>query len=37
MSRKLNIGSREKYFPALQQGSLDLFPEYTGAILAVRQ
>ena len=30
---KLNIGSREKYFPALKSGSLDLFPEYTGTIL----
>jgi glycine betaine/choline ABC-type transport system substrate-binding protein len=26
---KLNIGSREKYYPALEKGSLDLFPEYT--------
>lgn len=31
---KLNIGSREKYYPALQAGSLDLFPEYTGTILS---
>ncbi|MCW2848020.1 MAG: hypothetical protein JWR90_1994 [Marmoricola sp.] len=30
---KLNIGSREKYYPALKAGSLDLFPEYTGTIL----
>jgi glycine betaine/choline ABC-type transport system substrate-binding protein len=30
---KLNIGSREKYFPALKAGSLDLFPEYTGTVL----
>jgi glycine betaine/choline ABC-type transport system substrate-binding protein len=30
---KLNIGSREKYYPALESGSLDLFPEYTGTIL----
>jgi osmoprotectant transport system substrate-binding protein len=30
---KLNIGSREKYYPALEQGSIDLFPEYTGTIL----
>ncbi|MEP6817286.1 MAG: glycine betaine ABC transporter substrate-binding protein [Marmoricola sp.] len=30
---KLNIGSREKYYPALKGGSLDLFPEYTGTIL----
>lgn len=30
----LNIGSREKYFPALKQGSLDLFPEYNGVTLS---
>ena len=30
---KLNIGSREKYYPALKSGSLDVFPEYTGTIL----
>ncbi|MBV9831134.1 MAG: glycine/betaine ABC transporter, partial [Marmoricola sp.] len=33
VERKLNIGSREKYFPALKAGSLDLFPEYTGVTL----
>jgi glycine betaine/choline ABC-type transport system substrate-binding protein len=33
INRKLNIGSREKYFPALKSGSLDLFPEYTGVTL----
>lgn len=33
VSTKLNIGSREKYYPALEQGSIDLFPEYTGTIL----
>ena len=33
VNRKLNIGSREKYFPALKAGSLDVFPEYTGSIL----
>ncbi|MEP7034795.1 MAG: ABC transporter substrate-binding protein [Dermatophilaceae bacterium] len=27
---KLNIGSREAYIPALQDGSIDLIPEYTG-------
>lgn len=31
---KLNIGSREKYFPALESGSLDLFPEYTGVVVS---
>lgn len=30
---RLNIGSREKYYPALESGSLDLFPEYSGTIL----
>ena len=33
ITKKLNIGSREKYFPALKSGSLDLFPEYTGVTL----
>jgi glycine betaine/choline ABC-type transport system substrate-binding protein len=33
VKEKLNIGSREKYFPALKSGSLDLFPEYTGVTL----
>jgi osmoprotectant transport system substrate-binding protein len=29
-----NIGAREVYFPALQQGDIDLLPEYTGSLLA---
>lgn len=29
----LNIGSREVYLPALQDGSIDLIPEYTGVLL----
>jgi osmoprotectant transport system substrate-binding protein len=33
-STKLNIGSREVYFPALKDGSIDLLPEYTGATLS---
>ncbi len=33
VSKKLNIGSREKYFPAMKSGSLTLFPEYLGTIL----
>ena len=33
ITTKLNIGSREKYYPALKSGSLDLFAEYTGTIL----
>jgi osmoprotectant transport system substrate-binding protein len=31
---KLNIGSRELYFPALEKGTIDLFPEYTGSLLS---
>lgn len=30
---RLNIGSRETYLPALQDGSIDLIPEYTGNLL----
>ena len=33
VSTKLNIGSREVYIPALQDGSIDLIPEYTGNLL----
>lgn len=33
VSRKLSIGGREVYFPGLQDGSIDLVPEYTGALL----
>ena len=33
ITTKLDIGSRNKYYPALKDGSLDLFPEYTGSIL----
>lgn len=29
---KPNIGSRETYIPALQDGSIDLVPEYTGVL-----
>ncbi|HET7477554.1 MAG TPA: ABC transporter substrate-binding protein [Dermatophilaceae bacterium] len=32
VSTKLNIGSRETYIPALQDGSIDLIPEYTGVL-----
>ncbi|GEL19811.1 ABC transporter substrate-binding protein [Pseudonocardia asaccharolytica] len=28
-----SIGSRETYFPGLQDGSIDLIPEYTGVLL----
>jgi len=30
---RTNIGSREVYFRALQQGEIDIFPEYTGSLL----
>jgi len=32
-STKLNIGSRETYIPGLQDGSIDLIPEYSGVLL----
>jgi osmoprotectant transport system substrate-binding protein len=32
VDKKLNIGSREVYIPALQDGSIDLIPEYTGVL-----
>ncbi|WP_375478071.1 glycine betaine ABC transporter substrate-binding protein [uncultured Jatrophihabitans sp.] len=33
VSKKLNIGSREKYIPALQSGDINLIPEYSGVLL----
>ncbi|MGZ4591579.1 MAG: ABC transporter substrate-binding protein [Actinomycetes bacterium] len=33
VSTKLNIGSREAYIPGLQDGSIDLIPEYSGVLL----
>ena len=33
VTTKLSIGSREAYFPGLQDGSIDLIPEYTGVLL----
>ncbi|HJQ42857.1 MAG TPA: glycine betaine ABC transporter substrate-binding protein [Jatrophihabitantaceae bacterium] len=30
---KFNIGSREKYMPAMQDGEVDLIPEYSGVLL----
>lgn len=30
---QLRIGSREVYFPALENGDIDLLPEYTGSLL----
>jgi osmoprotectant transport system substrate-binding protein len=32
VEKKLNIGSREAYIPALKDGSIDLIPEYTGVL-----
>jgi osmoprotectant transport system substrate-binding protein len=32
VDKKLNIGAREAYIPALQDGSIDLIPEYTGVL-----
>ncbi len=33
VEKKLSIGSREAYYPGLQDGSIDLIPEYTGVLL----
>jgi osmoprotectant transport system substrate-binding protein len=33
VERNLGIGSREIYFPAVKDGSIDLVPEYTGVLL----
>jgi osmoprotectant transport system substrate-binding protein len=33
VSTKLNIGSREIYFKEMENGTLNVFPEYNGAIL----
>jgi osmoprotectant transport system substrate-binding protein len=33
VSTQLNIGSREAYMPGLQDGSIDLIPEYSGVLL----
>jgi osmoprotectant transport system substrate-binding protein len=32
VTKRLNIGNRETYIPALQDGSIDLIPEYTGVL-----
>lgn len=32
VDKRLNIGSRETYIPALKDGSIDLIPEYTGVL-----
>jgi osmoprotectant transport system substrate-binding protein len=33
VAKKLNIGARDVYIPALKDGSVDLVPEYTGVLL----
>jgi osmoprotectant transport system substrate-binding protein len=33
VTKKLNLGSRETYIPALKDGSIDLIPEYSGVLL----
>jgi osmoprotectant transport system substrate-binding protein len=33
VTEKMNIGSREVYVPAIRDGSIDLLPEYSGALL----
>jgi len=33
VTKKLNLGAREVYYPALKSGSVDLVPEYTGNLL----
>ena len=33
VTKKLNIGSRETYIPGLEDGSIDLIPEYSGVLL----
>lgn len=34
VNRKFNIGAREVYLKALEDGSIDMVPEYNGALLA---
>jgi osmoprotectant transport system substrate-binding protein len=34
VKKKLNIGAREAYIPALKNGEIDLLPEYTGNLLS---
>ncbi len=33
VNKKLNIGAREAYIPALENGEIDLLPEYSGNLL----
>ncbi|HEV2930984.1 MAG TPA: glycine betaine ABC transporter substrate-binding protein, partial [Propionibacteriaceae bacterium] len=32
---RLNLGTREVVFPALEKGEIDLLPEYNGSVLSV--
>jgi osmoprotectant transport system substrate-binding protein len=34
VDKKLNVGSREAIFPAMQRGDITVLPEYTGALLS---
>lgn len=34
VTKKLNVGSREVLFPAMEQGDITVLPEYTGALLS---
>ena len=34
VSKKLNVGSREAIFPAMEQGDITVLPEYSGALLS---
>jgi osmoprotectant transport system substrate-binding protein len=34
VDKKLNVGSREAIFPAMEKGDLGVLPEYTGALLS---
>jgi osmoprotectant transport system substrate-binding protein len=33
VTKRLNIGSRETYIPGLEDGSIDLIPEYSGVLM----
>jgi osmoprotectant transport system substrate-binding protein len=37
VERNFNIGQRDAYMPALEDGEIDLFPEYTGNLLQYYQ
>jgi osmoprotectant transport system substrate-binding protein len=34
VDKKLNVGSREAIFPAMERGDINVLPEYTGALLS---